>query len=96
MLNDDITVEKPIDEYFVDLQQRVQGLKSQLGTDADWMPSTLEKYITAQNPVAGSLHANVREYFNELKLLRADTQVGRGRAAAAGGCAGLRSAAPAL
>ncbi len=75
MINDDITVEKPIDDYYAELDKRLQGLKSQLGTDADWMPSTYEKYMTGQHQVAGSLQRNVREYYNDFKLLRADTQV---------------------
>jgi hypothetical protein len=40
------------------------------------MPSTYEKYMTGQHQVAGSLQRNVREYYNDFKLLRADTQVG--------------------
>lgn len=75
MINDDITVEKPIDDYYAELDKRLQGLKSELGTDADWMPSTYEKYMTGQHQVAGSLQRNVREYYNDFKLLRADTQV---------------------
>lgn len=79
MINDDITVEKPIEDYYAELDKRLQGLKSQLGSDADWMPSTYEKYMTGQHQVAGSLQRNVREYYNDFKLLRADTQVGGGR-----------------
>lgn len=75
VINDDITVEKPIDDYYAELDKRLQGLKSQLGSDADWMPSTYEKYMTGQHQVAGSLQRNVREYYNDFKLLRADTQV---------------------
>lgn len=81
MINDDITVEKPIDDYYTELDNRLQGLKSELGSDADWMPSTYEKYMTGQHQVAGSLQRNVREYYNDFKLLRADTQVGGGRRA---------------
>lgn len=76
VINDDITVEKPIEDYYGELDKRLQGLKSQLGSDADWMPSTYEKYMTGQHQVAGSLQRNVREYYNDFKLLRADTQVG--------------------
>lgn len=79
VINDDITVEKPIDDYYAELDKRLQGLKSQLGSDADWMPSTYEKYMTGQHQVAGSLQRNVREYYNDFKLLRADTQVWRGK-----------------
>lgn len=68
-------MEKPIDDYYAELDKRLQGLKSQLGSDADWMPSTYEKYMTGQHQVAGSLQRNVREYYNDFKLLRADTQV---------------------
>lgn len=75
VINDDITVEKPIEDYYGELDKRLQGLKSQLGSDADWMPSTYEKYMTGQHQVAGSLQRNVREYYNDFKLLRADTQV---------------------
>ena len=86
VINDDITVEKPIEDYYAELDKRLQGLKSQLGSDADWMPSTYEKYMTGQHQVAGSLQRNVREYYNDFKLLRADTQVrvgGGGRGAVA-------------
>ena len=43
------------------------------------MPATFEKYMSGQHQVAGSLQRNVREYYNDLKLLRADTQVGAAR-----------------
>ena len=94
VINDDITVEKPIDDYYAELDKRLQGLKSQLGSDADWMPSTYEKYMTGQHQVAGSLQRNVREYYNDFKLLRADTQVraGAGRQAAPA-AAGTQAAA---
>lgn len=75
VINDDITVEKPIDDYYSELDKRLQGLRSELGSDADWMPSTYEKYMTGQHQVAGGLQRNVREYYNDFKLLRADTQV---------------------
>ena len=92
MINDDITVEKPIDDYYAELDRRLQGLKGQLGTEAEWMPSTYEKYMTSgQTQVAGSLQRNVREYYNDLKLLRADTQVGA-RAACCGRAGGQRVA----
>jgi hypothetical protein len=82
VINDDITVEKPIDDYYSELDKRLQGLRSELGSDADWMPSTYEKYMTGQHQVAGGLQRNVREYYNDFKLLRADTQVGADMAAA--------------
>lgn len=96
VINDDITVEKPIDDYYAELDKRLQGLKSQLGSDADWMPSTYEKYMTGQHQVAGSLQRNVREYYNDFKLLRADTQVWRRHAGCCHPCAVTAAAASAF
>lgn len=87
VINDDITLEKPIDEYYEDLDTRLHSLRTQLGDEAEYLPSTYEKYVRAAHGGPGTLQRNVREYYNELKLLRNDTQVRVGRE---GGCAGRR------
>lgn len=75
VINDDITLEKPIEEYYADLHLRLQSLRNQLGDDAEYLPSTYEKYVSSGVGGPGTLQRNVREYYNELKLLRNDTQV---------------------
>jgi len=79
VINDEITVEKPIDEYFKELEQRLQGMKRQLGEDTGALPvnTNLEKFNSHVDHAAMSsvLQRNVREYYNELKLLRADSQI---------------------
>ena len=79
VINDEITVEKPIDEYFQELEKRLEGMKRQLGEDTGALPvnTNLEKFNSHVDHAAMSsvLQRNVREYYNELKLLRADSQI---------------------
>ncbi len=76
VINDDITLEKPLEEYYVELNVRLESLRNHLGDEAEYLPSTYEKYVSTSLGGPGTLQRNVREYYNELKLLRNDTQVG--------------------
>ena len=64
VINDDITLEKPLEEYYAELNVRLQSLRNHLGDEAEYLPSTYEKYVSTSLDGPGTLQRNVREYYN--------------------------------
>ena len=79
----------PLTEYYRHLEQRLGELQNLLGAQGTALPSTYEKYLHGNMPAGhtGNPVVSAKEYYEQLKQLRADSQVGAagGRA---GGCAG--------
>jgi hypothetical protein len=78
----------PLTEYYHHLEQRLGELQNLLGAQGTALPSTYEKYLHGNMPAghAGNPVVSAKEYYEQLKQLRADSQVGERRAA--GGCRG--------
>ena len=80
----------PLREYYRHLDQRLEELQGLLGAQGAVLPSTYEKYLHGSVPAGagGNPLVSAKEYYEQLKQLRADSQA-RARAPAA--CGGASS-----
>lgn len=83
MANTDVTIQAPIEEYYVNLGVRLDELKNEFTkiearTGHD---QTFEDYIQGDREFAEGVQQNSQRYYDALKVLRADTQVSSGRTA---------------
>ncbi|KAI3424139.1 hypothetical protein D9Q98_009499 [Chlorella vulgaris] len=64
-------------EYYVHLDQRLIELQNLLGSQGAVLPSTYEKYLHGNVPAgtSGNPLVSAKEYYEQLKQLRADSQV---------------------
>lgn len=75
----------PLREYYQHLDQRLDELQNLLGAQGAALPSTYEKYLHGSVPAGaggGNPLVSAKEYYEQLKQLRADSQVragGQGR-----------------
>jgi hypothetical protein len=67
----------PLSEYYVHLDQRLEELQNLMGSQGAVLPSTYEKYLHGNVPagVTGNPLVSAKEYYEQLKQLRADSQV---------------------
>lgn len=67
-------------EYYAHLDQRLGELQNLLGAQGAALPSTYEKYLHGNVPAGatGNPLVSAKEYYEQLKQLRADSQVRRG------------------
>jgi chitin synthase len=75
--NTDVTIQAPIEDYFVNLGVRLDELKNEFTkiearTGHD---QTFEDYIQGDREFAEGVQQNSQRYYDALKVLRADTQV---------------------
>ena len=85
----------PLREYYQSLNARLRELQELMGSSSNMaMPSNYEKYMHGDIPVGavGNPLVTAKEYYEQLKQLRADSQVRR-RARAGGRAAVLPGAA---
>jgi hypothetical protein len=80
--NTDVTIQHPIEEYYVNLGLRLDELKNEFTkiearTGHD---QTFEDYIQGDRDFAEGVQQNSQRYYDALKVLRADTQVSRAAA----------------
>ena len=78
-------------EYYVHLDQRLGELQGLLGAGGAVLPSTYEKYMHGSMPAgaSGNPLVTAKEYYEQLKQLRADSQVrlaSSARVQPSGGC----------
>lgn len=68
-----------LNEYYRHLDQRLEELQNLLGAQGAALPSTYEKYLHGAVPAgtAGNPTVTAKEYYEQLKQLRADSQVRR-------------------
>jgi hypothetical protein len=92
----------PLSEYYVHLDQRLEELQNLMGSQGAVLPSTYEKYLHGNVPagVTGNPLVSAKEYYEQLKQLRADSQVRWGARSCqraggrAGKCRGAHRRAP--
>lgn len=68
----------PLRQYYTHLDQRLGELQSLLGAQGAALPSTYEKYLHGTVPAGaggGNPLVSAKEYYEQLKQLRADSQV---------------------
>ncbi|GAB4813424.1 hypothetical protein N2152v2_000470 [Parachlorella kessleri] len=68
----------PLKEYYAGLNKRLQELQELMGSSSQYqMPSNFEKYMHGDIPVGalGNPLVSAKEYYEQLKQLRADSQV---------------------
>lgn len=68
----------PLREYYQSLNQRLRELQELMGSSSNVaMPSNYEKYMHGDIPVGavGNPLVTAKEYYEQLKQLRADSQV---------------------
>ena len=68
----------PLREYYQHLDQRLDELQNLLGAQGAALPSTYEKYLHGSVPAGaggGNPLVSAKEYYEQLKQLRADSQV---------------------
>lgn len=71
----------PLREYYRNLNQRLAEVQEQLGSSTQLhMPSNYEKYMHGAMPAcaAGNPLVSAKEYYEQLKELRGDSQVRAG------------------
>lgn len=69
----------PLRDYYQHLDQRLDELQNLLGAQGAALPSTYEKYLHGSVPAGaagGNPVVSAKEYYEQLKQLRADSQVG--------------------
>lgn len=82
----------PLRDYYTHLDQRLGELQNLLGASGAQLPSTYEKYLHGNVPAGGGNPlVSAKEYYEQLKQLRADSQVGAGGGRGQDGGAGTPS-----